>query len=166
MVSPEKGFLVTDFPTLKAKYPDLIPDRMRFECGAGWEGILDKYFAEVSQALTPGARLRLERVYEKYGSLRVNATAEGVGAPDLEATLEKAETLADSRSYRSCETCGEPGRLRDKRMLYVACEVHANGAPPLPPNDCRVRLNGDDYEYDEALDDLVVVARLDRDAVE
>ena len=147
---------MTDFPSLKAKYPDLIPERMRFECGLGWERILDKYFAEVAQAMTPGARLRLERVFEKYGSLRIDAMAEGVVTREFGRALDKAEILADSRSYRFCETCGEPGSLRDKHMLYVACEVHAHGAPPLPPDEGGMRLNGVDYEYDEALDDLVV----------
>jgi hypothetical protein len=147
---------MTDFPSLKAKYPDLIPERMKFECGPGWEQVLDRYFAEVAHAMAPGTRLRLDRVFEKYGSLRVDAMAEGAVTPDIRLALEKAEILADSRSYRVCETCGEPGSLRDKHMLYVACELHADGAPPLLPDEGGARLNGVDYEYDEALDDLVV----------
>lgn len=43
---------MTDFPNLKAKFPSLIPTRMDFECGPGWEVVLDKYFGEVANALT------------------------------------------------------------------------------------------------------------------
>ncbi|TPL51520.1 hypothetical protein [Mesorhizobium sp. B2-4-6] len=148
---------MTDFSNLKTKYPDLIPIRMDFECGPGWEKVLDKYFGEVAVALPSGTRLRLERVYEKYGSLRVDAMPEGPVANLVHLALDKAEFLADSRSYRYCETCGEPASLRDKHWLYVACEAHANGAPPLPPDEGGIKLDGVAYEYDEGLDDLVVV---------
>ncbi|MFD1985579.1 hypothetical protein ACFSOZ_24320 [Mesorhizobium newzealandense] len=120
---------MTEFLNLKTKYPDLIPIRMDFECGPGWEKVLDKYFGEVAAALPSETRLRLERVYEKYGSLWVDAMPEGPVANLVHLALDKAEVLADSRSYRYCETCGEPGGLRDKHWLYVACEAHANGAP-------------------------------------
>ncbi|RWL80658.1 MAG: hypothetical protein EOR67_30915 [Mesorhizobium sp.] len=154
-----KGFQMTDFPNLKTKYPDLIPIRMDFECGSGWEQVLDKYFGEVAGALPSGARLRLERVYEKYGSLRVDAMPEGPVARSVQIALDKAEVLADLRSYRYCETCGKPGSLRDKPWLSVDCEAHANGAPPLPPDDGRITLDGVAYEFDEGLDDLVPIKR-------
>jgi hypothetical protein len=103
---------------------------MKFECGIGWERVLDRYFGEISQALPVGTRLNLEQVYQKYGSLRIDATAEGDATPETRVAMDKAEILADSRSYRYCETCGKPGTLRDNRWLYVACEDHANGAAP------------------------------------
>ncbi|MEO3998907.1 hypothetical protein [Mesorhizobium sp. CAU 1732] len=153
-----KGLPVTDFPRLKTKYPDLIPERQHFQCGPGWEQVLDKYFDEVGRALPLGASLGLGRIYQKYGSLRIDAMPEGVVTDDVQIALDKAENLADSRSYRYCETCGKPGNLRDKhRWLYVACEAHADGAPPLPPDEGVLQLNGVAYEYDENLDDLVVV---------
>ncbi|MHC2791214.1 hypothetical protein ACVINZ_000226 [Mesorhizobium jarvisii] len=49
-----KGFRMTDFPNLKTKYPDLIPIRMDFECGPGWEQVLDAYSDEA------GHRFRFE----------------------------------------------------------------------------------------------------------
>ncbi|THF58196.1 hypothetical protein [Ollibium composti] len=150
---------MTDFPNLKTKYPDLIPVRMRFECGPGWEVVLDKYFGEVSAALPPGTRLHLERVYEKYGSLRMDAMPDRSVSDAARLALHKAEILADSRSYRYCETCGRPGSLRDTGRLFVACEIHAEGASPLPPDEGGVKLDGVAYEYDEALDDLVALER-------
>lgn len=154
-----KGFQMTDFPNLKTKYPDLIPARMDFECGPGWEKVLDKYFGDVSAALPSGTRLRLDKVYEKYGSLRVDAMPEGAVTRSVHLALDRAEVLADLRSYRYCETCGKPGSLRDKSWLSVDCEAHANGAPPLPPHDGRITLDGVAYEYDEGLDDLVPIKR-------
>ncbi|OHV63642.1 hypothetical protein LCM4576_29960 [Mesorhizobium sp. LCM 4576] len=154
-----KGIQMADFPNLKVKYPDLIPAGMDFGCGPGWEQVLDKYFGEVSGALPAGTRLRLERVHQKHGSLRVDAMADGAVEQSVQLALDKAEILADSRSYRYCETCGKPGGLRDKHWLYVACEAHADGAPPLPPDEGGIRLYDVAYEYDESLDDLVVVTR-------
>lgn len=49
---------MTDFPNLKAKCPDLIPARMYFQYGPGWEHGLDKYFREMSAAL-PGRALQV-----------------------------------------------------------------------------------------------------------
>ncbi|TIU32381.1 MAG: hypothetical protein E5W38_12860 [Mesorhizobium sp.] len=152
---------MTDFPNLKAKYPGLIPTRMDFECGPGWEVVLDKYFGEVANALPTGMRLRLERVHQKHGSLRVDAMADGAVEQSVQLALDKAEILADSRSYRYCETCGKLGSLRNKHWLYVACEAHADGSPPLPPDEGGISLYGVAYEYDEGLDDLVVVTRDD-----
>ncbi|NGO54568.1 hypothetical protein [Allomesorhizobium camelthorni] len=143
---------------MKTKYPDLIPERQHFECGPGWEEVLDKYFDEVGRALPQNASLRLGRVYQKYGSLRIDAMLEGTVTNDVQLALDKAEILADARSYGYCETCGKPGSLRDKHnWLYVGCETHADGAPPLPPDYGVVRLNGVACEYDEGLDDLVIV---------
>lgn len=154
-----EGLRMTDFPNLKTKYPDLIPARMDFECGPGWEQVLDKYFREVAAAITSGTRLRLDRVYEKYGSLRIDAMPEGAVEPSVRLALDKAEILAESRSYRYCKTCGKPGSLREKPWLSVDCEAHADGAPPRPPDECGIKLDGVAYEYDEGLDDLVVVER-------
>lgn len=36
------------------------------------------------------------------------------------------------RSLRTCETCGQPRQLRGTRWLYVACDAHPGGEPPLP----------------------------------
>lgn len=149
---------MTDFPRLKAKYADLIPPQKLFECGVGWEQVLDKYLHEVRRALTSDAHLRIDRVYQKSGSLRVDAIPEGGITPHIQLALDKAEILAESRSYRFCEACGRLGHLRDKhRRFFVACEAHADGAPVLPPDEGVVRLRGIDYEYDEDVDDLVVV---------
>lgn len=153
---------MTDFIRLKAKYPDLIPTTMTFQCGAGWERGLDQYFGEIAQALPAGTRLNLDRVYEKYGSLRIDATAAGIVTPEIRLALDKAEVLADSRSYRFCESCGKPGSLRDKRMLYVTCEDLADGAAALPPDEGGGRLDGIAYEYDDEAGDLVVV-RVERE---
>ncbi|TPK55860.1 hypothetical protein FJ546_29025 [Mesorhizobium sp. B2-4-19] len=145
---------MTDFIRLKAKYPDLILTTMTFQCGAGWELVLDQYFSEVVRALPADTRLR---VYQKYGSLRIDATAAGTVTPEIRLALDRAEILANSRSYRFCEACGKPGSLRDKQWLYVGCEDHADGAAALPPDEGGIRQDGVAYEYDEDADDLVVV---------
>jgi hypothetical protein len=153
-----KGFPMTDFVRLKSKHADLVPSHKTFECGPGWEQVLNKYFDAVGRALPLRTKLRLDGVYQKSGSLRIDATPEGDVADDVRLALDKAEVVAESRSYRFCETCGEPGHLREKhRRLYVACEAHADGAEPLPPDESVVQMGGISYAYDEGLDDLVVV---------
>jgi hypothetical protein len=98
--------------------------------------VLDKYFDAVGRALPPGAKLRLNGVYQKSGSLRIDATPKGEVADDLRLALHKAAVIAESRSYRVCETCGKLGHLSQKhRRLFVACEAHVDGAEPLPPNE-------------------------------
>ncbi|TGQ72903.1 MULTISPECIES: hypothetical protein [unclassified Mesorhizobium] len=89
--------------------------------------------------------------------MRIDATAAGTVTPEIRLALDKSEILADSRSCRFCEACGKPGSLRNKRMLYVACADHADGAAALPPDEGGIRLDGIAYEYDEEADDLVVV---------
>jgi hypothetical protein len=138
---------------------------MSFQCGAGWERVLNQYFDEVAHALPAGTQLRLHEVFEKYGSLRIDAAAMGDVTPVVLHALNKAEVLAESRSYRCCETCGALGSLRDQGRLYVACETHARGAAALPPDESGVSLDGIAYEYDEGIDDLIVVER-EREATE
>jgi hypothetical protein len=40
---------MTDFVRLKSKHADLVPPHKTFECGPGWEQVLDKYFDAVGR---------------------------------------------------------------------------------------------------------------------
>lgn len=148
---------MTDFVRLKSKYPHLIPPAMSFQCGVGWERVLDQYFDEIARALPVDMQLRIDDVYEKHGSLRIDAVALGTVKPEVLRAVDKAGILAESRSYRCCEQCGAPGSLRDRGSLYVACENHAKGAAALPPDEGGIVLDGIAYRYDEGVDDLIVV---------
>ena len=95
--------------------------------------------------------------YEKYGSLRVDYDTSGLGAEDS-AVFDKAEILAESRSYRLCETCGQPGHLRDDRgWLFVACDAHSKNRDALAPDDGEFGIGGKRYRYDEDKDALAEV---------
>jgi hypothetical protein len=149
------------FEKLAAKYPDLIPSGFRFECDRGWIGILERYFDDVGAILPKGAKFSLERAFEKYGELDIEISCGGVSS-EVSVALSKAEKRAWFRALLCCETCGEPGRMRDSTHLRVSCEEHSEGCTPLPLSDeiglgeCSVG-DGYRYGYDEKSDELVLL---------
>lgn len=64
-----------------------------------------------------GGGPRASQVKEKYGTLRFYLTH---GTEEMYAITDKAER----QSSKTCETCGEPGKVRGKYWLYTACTKH------------------------------------------
>lgn len=146
------------FEELKAKYPMVLSPKASMTCGEGWISIIDRFLQEIS-AISPGT-VTVNGFYEKYGSLRIDYEANGISRED-DLLFDKAEIVADSRSYRFCEICGDPGHLRATGpvpSIFVACEAHARGSKRLPPDESDVTLRGIRYRYDEFADGLVEIA--------
>lgn len=141
------------FDALKERYPRLIPAGLRFECGTGWEGILERYFAEVEAILPEDSDLGLKGVFEKYGTLNIDAWPR-TASTDIVDRIEVRGYVAESRSARTCETCGRPGRKRDRPYIFVACDAHAEGAPSFPED---YGTYGGIYAYDPGIDDVIAV---------
>lgn len=87
---------------LKAKFPSMIPERFYFECGDGWEslveGLLEALQWETDRKGAP--QVVLVQVKEKFAGLRVYTNASG--SPEQEAMIRFVEFL----SFRVCENCG------------------------------------------------------------
>lgn len=145
------------FDELQSKYAEFIPADFVFGCGAGWIVILDRYLREVRQVLPEGVPFRLVAVTQRYGAMSIDASAPSGLSEDVKTALEKSELLADPRSLRTCETCGEPGQLRGTNWLFTACDQHSAGEPPSPVELAVFGVAGCHYVYDEQLDDLVVL---------
>jgi hypothetical protein len=60
------------------------------------------------------------QVKEKLGGLRFYVNG-------ADKTVENYITMAHSMSYRMCEVCGSPGKLRGHGWYYTACDAHTRG---------------------------------------
>jgi len=138
-------------------------------CGSGWDMIVTKAVDRIAGIVgrRPGASVEIERVDEKYGTLRIDAEASGMTRRQRRL-LDAAVTLAEERSACTCETCGTPGRVRFSGMSYEAsCEEHAGrgAGDPEPLEFSRSRRISrhvwvrETVAYDRDADKLVVLKR-------
>ncbi len=93
-----------------------------FECGDGWHRMI----YDLSAAVEASARHRgvdpdsdewplVQQVKEKYGGLRSylwNANEE----------IGKLVEEAERQSLRTCEQCGQAGRVRDGSWVHTLCD--------------------------------------------
>lgn len=86
--------------------------------GQGWMGLVETFWTEL-RASAPGARMvAVER--DRGAGLAIEVAWEGYGH---QAWLARQ---ARSRSYVTCEECGDPGRLRhDLPYVSILCDAHA-----------------------------------------
>ena len=123
MEKEHSEYLVTNFPNLYKDYGgDMRETCMAwgFECGDGWFDLLK----ELSEQLEPLGVVAAQ-VKEKFGSLRFYTQGEPVEVADkVDALIE----VAEERSSRTCETCGEPGECNDSGWLSVRCKSCRSGA--------------------------------------
>ena len=87
-----------------------------FCCGDGWFDIIDTLCASLSAGVKVGAIpavLAIE-VKEKLGTLRFRIQGGNAEAHRLVA-------LAEQKSARICELCGQPGMLQKLEGLQVLC---------------------------------------------
>ena len=57
---------------------------------------------------------------EKFGGLRfyVNCRKEGA--------IRQRIGIAADESFHTCEVCGQPGKLREERLIKTLCDEHAS----------------------------------------
>jgi hypothetical protein len=114
-------------------FPNLYADRhasMRETCmcwgfpSDGWFDIIwrlsEKLEAEILKMPEEARKLcKASQVKEKYASLRVYLTC----STDI---MEGFISEAEKESEITCETCGEPGKMRGKGWYYTACDLHTD----------------------------------------
>jgi hypothetical protein len=82
----------------------------------GWVPLVERLIVRLIKL---GWNRRLAQVKEKFGGLRFYV---GKSSPAVRAAITRAE----SRSYRTCDKCGKPGRQREEEGVAVRCETHRN----------------------------------------
>lgn len=99
--------------------------RVGFECGDGWEPILRR----AAEKLEPLILKHIEetgdkenapcasQIKEKYGTLRFYLST---GTDEMYAITEAAEKASE----KTCEKCGQPGKIKGKYWVYTACNEH------------------------------------------
>lgn len=100
-------------------FPDrpAIVGRYYCNCGDGWLQLIHDLIEELIAA---GWDKQTTQVKEKFGGLRFYINS---GSEEIWNIISKYETL----SYKTCETCGETGELRnDLGWWRTLCDKHYN----------------------------------------
>ncbi|RYI35371.1 MAG: hypothetical protein EON48_01060 [Acetobacteraceae bacterium] len=106
---------------LVAKFPYQFPKGgFYFAIGDGWADLLAEMCRRVDVVLEEewkdGESFRWTDIKEKFGSLRASNT----GPEDVERIVEWAEEV----SLRTCDICGQDGRIRRGGWVSVRCDNH------------------------------------------
>jgi len=115
------------------KYPLLYADRMvsmqttamcwGFQCGDGWYKLIDELSAKLETMIAAWIKTfpnnivyvpRASTVKEKYGTLRFYMT---IATDEMYTIIDKVE----SKSAKTCEACGKPGKIRGQGWYYTRC---------------------------------------------
>ncbi len=92
--------------------------------GMGWHGLINKVFDKLESI--KDIIIVIDQVKEKYGGLRIYTTP-------VHEEFDKFILNLETESYKICEECGEPGKLRGGGWYVTACDAHANGRPAINP---------------------------------
>lgn len=93
--------------------------------GKGWAPLIHELFDRLPEF---SKTIKIIQVKEKWGGLRIYTD---VYLESLEKLIEDLER----RSFKICETCGNPGVLRQGGWYLTLCDEHANGREPLNENN-------------------------------
>lgn len=97
---------------LQHEYEGILAPTFRgFECGEGWSTVLNHALGDL-RGLAPDARLRVAK--EKFGTLRL------IMDDKLEPNASAIARRAEEESARTCEICGDSGRI-----ISNVCPVRA-----------------------------------------
>ncbi len=113
----------------------------------GWVGIFDRLLGDIDKLLTDeeAQKLEIKQIKEKFGLLRFYSSYPDDGDTEVEdeaceptradvirATILILVRAAEAESKVTCETCGQPGVLRETKWRSVKCDQHADSAEPEP----------------------------------
>jgi len=126
--------LLEDFPTLYWQHGLSMQQTAMcwgFDVQDGWEPLI----RELSEKLVPLVEqfnkdyppepenmyfgFGVVQVKEKFGGLRYYTHG---SSDEIDNIIDEYE----SRSYKTCEICGKPGKVRGAMWYYTSCDKHAN----------------------------------------
>jgi hypothetical protein len=94
-----------------------------FEHGDGWFDILWR-LCEDLEPLVAGDEFEVLQVKEKFGGLRFYVRLDDLRLSHANEAIDRRIGAAMEDSFRTCEVCGEPGRLREERSIRTLCDEH------------------------------------------
>jgi hypothetical protein len=92
----------------------------------GWFDILRRLFEDLEPLVAElekqtGRPFEVLQVREKFGELRVHVN-------DKNEAIRQRVGIAQEEACRTCEVCGQPGRLREGGWIKTLCDKHAASA--------------------------------------
>ncbi|OAE46836.1 hypothetical protein [Agrobacterium tumefaciens] len=123
-----------DFVTAYADVykPDEGPAARGLEFGPGWIVIVGQFCDQLRLWAAGGWSVHLRWGKEKFGALRLFTDAFHATSTPLQAYwLSRLRERARRQSLRTCQECGQPGRLRWGAHAATLCDRHKHlvGAP-------------------------------------
>lgn len=123
---------------LMQRHPHLFGKSGRPDVGRGWLDVLERLLTRLDVIVAfegAGAWIRIVRIKQKFGTLRVYFEQSPVFSAAGMAVAGEMIELAEARSACTCEECGAPGRLyRWGVRVGTRCGDHAKGEPvPVRP---------------------------------
>jgi hypothetical protein len=102
-----------------------------FEHGDGWFDLLWRLCEDLEPLVAEfevagGPKFEVLQVKEKFGGLRFY-----VNCRRNEAIRQRIGIAADE-SFRTCEVCGQPGKLREDRWIKTLCDEHTSSGTTEP----------------------------------
>ncbi|MYZ42542.1 hypothetical protein [Schauerella aestuarii] len=97
------------------------------ECGVGWDALLASMFDKIEPvlAVAPKSKFRPLQIKEKFGALRFYYEAKGFDK-ESQAKISAAVDEAETASQRTCEVCGQPGKIRRTNWIRTVCDSCAD----------------------------------------
>jgi hypothetical protein len=131
-VSDWRKRMVAAYPEL---FTEIVGRELRISAqpyvGDGWEDTLARAVVrfEAAKASSPGAKITILQIKEKFGGLRIYLSTSGL-SESAKQQVDRAVFLAECRAACTCETCGERGRLwSGDGWLVTSCDAHGRGEP-------------------------------------
>lgn len=85
-----------------------------FECGDGWETLLENLFEEISKA-NPSPEFKIAQIKSKFGGLRFYVDCDN---EQIREIIRKYEDL----SYNTCEYCGSSPATQTRGWITTLCK--------------------------------------------
>lgn len=113
---------------LALRFGGLLRKNIVFECGGGWAELIERLFTDLDKIIPADIDFHVVQIKEKMGGLRVYYSPLPKAATDqLRWDIYRLISLAEARSYHTCEECGRPGKLRSRGgFFFVGCDRHAD----------------------------------------
>lgn len=116
--------------------PDLGPGARGLEIGPGWISIVADYCDQLRALEAYHFVAALRWCKEKFGALRIYSGSDVRTLTPLQSYwLSRLRERARRQSLRTCQECGEPGRMRWGAHAATLCDRHAHLVGEFHPDD-------------------------------
>ncbi|MEO9786628.1 MAG: hypothetical protein ABJF67_03340 [Aurantimonas coralicida] len=116
----------------RERFPKMLSTAYDVSPPPGWDALVEALLKRIHDSLDSEAReaFRVSQIKEKYGELRVYHN----GDDEVEAMVDEATET----SRRTCQICGEPGKItNNKGWVAALCEEHAKKPYMVPTCELR-----------------------------